>query len=142
MKPHEETWKSVGRFLAKEDGTSMPHKIGELGYTTSRDDVARAALASCAPEMARLLLDATTKLHAPCIWCHPSNYWGHTDSCPAMAVLVKAGVRSLSETRACKCGRSEGADPHSCPYRAEIYDDYDTRCNCCEACAHECAMDI
>lgn len=33
-------------------------------------------------------------------------------------------------------------EPHGCPYAEEINDDFTTKCNCCEACTHECAMDI
>jgi hypothetical protein len=44
-----------------------------------------------------------------------------------------------------KCSRclvNEEADPHTCPFRAEINDDNETECSCCEDCTHECAMDI
>jgi len=33
-------------------------------------------------------------------------------------------------------------EPHPCPYRADIYDDEETMCTCCEECVCECAMDI
>lgn len=41
----------------------------------------------------------------------------------------------------CKC---PSAESHTCPYAVEINEDEDedSLCNCCEACAHECAMDI
>ena len=41
----------------------------------------------------------------------------------------------------CKCG-NVGLEKHTCPFSAEIHDDYDTLCNCCSDCAHECAMDV
>lgn len=41
----------------------------------------------------------------------------------------------------CKCG-GEGEEDHSCPYQEDINDDYETKCNCCRECRHECAMDI
>jgi hypothetical protein len=40
------------------------------------------------------------------------------------------------------CQKAPARDHHECPYRVEINDDCTTMCNCCEACAHECAMDI
>ena len=39
----------------------------------------------------------------------------------------------------CRCPSSEA---HTCPYKAEINDDSITLCECCDNCAHECAMDI
>lgn len=39
------------------------------------------------------------------------------------------------------CG-GNGESMHGCPYREDIDGDYDYRCNCCDACRHECAMDI
>jgi hypothetical protein len=42
----------------------------------------------------------------------------------------------------CKCGKPGTDEPHECPYQAEINDCRDDVCNCCENCAHECAMDI
>lgn len=35
-----------------------------------------------------------------------------------------------------------GEPPHTCPYREELGDDYETLCTCCADCQHECAMDI
>lgn len=40
-----------------------------------------------------------------------------------------------------RCNRT-GLEPHTCPYTEEINEDYETMCNCCERCSHECAMDI
>lgn len=41
----------------------------------------------------------------------------------------------------CECG--DNAQPrHSCPYREEIRDDWETLCNCCDSCTRECAMDV
>jgi hypothetical protein len=42
-----------------------------------------------------------------------------------------------------RCSHSvPGTEPHVCPYRAEIGDDVETLCLCCEACEQECADDI
>ena len=35
----------------------------------------------------------------------------------------------------------EAKEPHTCPYAAEICDDHDTLCSCCDECEGECAMD-
>jgi len=43
--------------------------------------------------------------------------------------------------RLCKCGEPGPADSHPCPYKQEIHND-ETHCFCCEACEHECNMDI
>ncbi len=34
------------------------------------------------------------------------------------------------------------AAPHPCPFREDMNNDAETLCECCENCAHECAMDI
>ena len=41
----------------------------------------------------------------------------------------------------CKCG-AEGRDEHTCPFKSEINDDEETKCNCCEACTHDCLWDV
>lgn len=41
----------------------------------------------------------------------------------------------------CKCGKT-GSDDHTCPYKADIYDDYESLRNCCASCQYECAQDI
>ena len=41
----------------------------------------------------------------------------------------------------CVCG-SDGLEEHSCPFSEEIHGDYDSVCNCCSYCTHQCAMDI
>ncbi len=46
------------------------------------------------------------------------------------------------------CGRSHcpkdtpALSDHICPFKADINGDQKSRCNCCELCTHECAMDI
>ena len=48
------------------------------------------------------------------------------------------------EEEAMKCGScgGPGLEPHTCPFAEEIRDDHETKCNCCAACSHECAMDV
>lgn len=33
-------------------------------------------------------------------------------------------------------------EPHSCPYSEEIGGNYELQCRCCDACRHQCLMDI
>lgn len=42
----------------------------------------------------------------------------------------------------CKCGREGTEEGHVCPYATDIDCDYETLCNCCEACQEACADDI
>ena len=42
-----------------------------------------------------------------------------------------------------RCGNEKTAEPHSCPYAADVGNDpREDYCHCCEACQHECAQDI
>jgi len=40
------------------------------------------------------------------------------------------------------CHEAPATEQHTCPYAAELGDDHETLCNCCDDCAHQCAMDI
>jgi len=40
------------------------------------------------------------------------------------------------------CGAKVPEGLHPCPYAEEIHCDDTPCCNCCDACAHECAMEI
>ena len=41
------------------------------------------------------------------------------------------------------CEHSNDSDEsHICPYKAEIGDDTETLCNCCDDCRTDCAQDI
>ena len=35
-----------------------------------------------------------------------------------------------------------GAEPHTCPYKIELYDDHDTLCTCDSDQEYQCAMDV
>jgi len=41
----------------------------------------------------------------------------------------------------CTC-KTETIDEHFCPYKADIYDDYEDFCKCCDVCTEECAWDV
>jgi hypothetical protein len=40
------------------------------------------------------------------------------------------------------CGKNPASKPHTCPFQAEINDDEETLCNCCDECKQDCADDI
>lgn len=40
-----------------------------------------------------------------------------------------------------QCG-GEAQGSHTCPYKEEIHDDYETECNCCDNCRQSCCDDI
>ncbi len=49
----------------------------------------------------------------------------------------------MSETDKCQnCKEPVDVGLHTCPYRADVNNDSETLCNCCEKCAYQCAMDI
>lgn len=41
-----------------------------------------------------------------------------------------------------KCKKPVDGELHSCPFQADVHNDNTPCCNCCDDCAHECAMDI
>jgi hypothetical protein len=48
----------------------------------------------------------------------------------------------VDRARYCDGLGRQALEPHPCPYQEEINDDSESLCECCEACAYECAMDI
>ena len=42
----------------------------------------------------------------------------------------------------CKCRTIDSTEEHTCPYKTEIHDDFETMCNCCTDCTRECADDV
>ncbi len=44
------------------------------------------------------------------------------------------------EVKMCRCDKNPEQPDHVCPYSYEMGEAIE--CNCCEACTHECAMDI
>ena len=41
-----------------------------------------------------------------------------------------------------RCEKKEAQSEHMCPFKFEIYDDKEYKCNCCSECELECAMDV
>jgi hypothetical protein len=41
-----------------------------------------------------------------------------------------------------RCQYNEAQSPHTCPYAAEIADDRETLCTCCDECETQCCQDI
>lgn len=41
-----------------------------------------------------------------------------------------------------QCHKNKAKDLHTCPYSEDVKGDYETKCNCCPDCEHECCMDI
>ena len=41
-----------------------------------------------------------------------------------------------------RCNSKEDTSLHTCPYKTEINDDYESVCDCCSDCEYECCMDI
>lgn len=41
-----------------------------------------------------------------------------------------------------RCKSNTAKESHGCPYAEDIGGDYDTKCDCCDDCEHQCAMDI
>lgn len=41
-----------------------------------------------------------------------------------------------------KCSKAPAEPDHECPYRGEIDGDYDTLCDCCDACRGQCSDDV
>ena len=40
------------------------------------------------------------------------------------------------------CCKNEKRDDHTCPYKVEINENEDYKCNCCEECEYNCSQDI
>lgn len=46
------------------------------------------------------------------------------------------------EPTSCDRCNSPSFELHTCPFAVDIHGDYESLCNCCENCTHQCAMDI
>jgi hypothetical protein len=60
--------------------------------------------------------------------CIVPNCPGCDDGSPERALTYECGCAS--------------AVVRNCPYANDVNNDDEQRCKCCDACAHECAMDI
>ena len=56
-------------------------------------------------------------------------------------MMEEAGVQVVVVNAKCKCGERGSDDPHTCPFAEDVHRS-SVECNCCDACAAECAMDI
>lgn len=89
-----------------------------------------------------------------------SDWYGHGERAAASSSInsreigelrkefaaLKARVEQLEHHAGPRCPKCNDVgespiSPHACPFKREIHDD-DSLCTCCDACAHECAMDI
>lgn len=80
--------------------------------------------------------------------------WPHQrDRVAGLSVTAQRGTgmkvlkQGLAEALTCLGGRGGGCshpatEPHTCPFREEISDDYETMCRCCGVCQRECAYDV
>jgi hypothetical protein len=51
-------------------------------------------------------------------------------------------MKEENETETCDRCNNEAGDLHTCPFKEEINGNYESLCNCCSDCRHECCMDI
>ncbi len=40
------------------------------------------------------------------------------------------------------CETRPREEDHTCPFAEDVNGDFDSLCDCCDDCTHECAMDI
>lgn len=59
-----------------------------------------------------------------------------------MALCLKFANHTADSETCQRCRKEPATEPHTCPFAEDIHDDSETLCNCCDDCAHECAMDI
>lgn len=59
-----------------------------------------------------------------------------------IARSAKRKEKRYSKVGKCKCGNNYKVGLHSCPFKEDMYGDYNTLCTCCNECRHNCAMDI
>jgi hypothetical protein len=55
--------------------------------------------------------------------------------------LRKIMERALNPEPKCTC-ETEKIEPHRCPFRCEIKEDFESLCTCCRVCEKNCADDI
>lgn len=59
-------------------------------------------------------------------------------------ILLKQGDEKASvEVSKCQsCKTAEAAPLHVCPFLSDVHNDDESKCNCCDECATNCAMEI
>lgn len=73
------------------------------------------------------------------------SYWnnkGEYDEERVRRMLIRKRKRWSKLVHSCKCGNTQKSTLHTCPFKTDMNDDYDSLCRCCSDCTHECAMDI
>lgn len=56
--------------------------------------------------------------------------------------LIMKDEKEVSLEKMCKCGVNPAEPLHECPYQADVNNDPDSLCDCCEVCTQQCADDI
>ena len=51
-------------------------------------------------------------------------------------------LTEISNCGGCRGCKNPPQEEHSCPYQADVNNDEEYQCTCCEDCTHECAMEI
>lgn len=52
-------------------------------------------------------------------------------------------MKTILNKKIClKCKIERANKKHTCTYNKEIKNDYKSKCNCCDYCMKDCAMDI
>jgi hypothetical protein len=64
---------------------------------------------------------------------HGNNQWDRALTFAAKNIKEHFGVEEQVQ---------DSKELHTCPYREEIYNDYESLCDCDEEQQHQCAMDI
>lgn len=97
----EETWTSSGNEPDIVDGNgvhgtfdsgTVDDSTGDMDDSNFEKDVARARLAACAPELARLVLQLSA-WGCPICERTPGEGEAHREDCALDALLRKAGIR-------------------------------------------------
>jgi hypothetical protein len=55
---------------------------------------------------------------------------------------IQAGLDAIAELESQQEQPKQVNELHTCPYREELYGDYETLCACDREATHQCAMDI
>lgn len=97
MKPREETWEAWGLTLHLQGAREIIADFAHDTAPSTEHEDARAKLAACAPEMARMLLeqyvftgDSADQTCPTC--CMDLFHSEHADGCELQALLKKAGI--------------------------------------------------
>jgi hypothetical protein len=56
-------------------------------------------------------------------------------------VKMKKQVKCSGRDGVVSCPNN-GMKKHTCPYKSDVFDDQETKCNCCESCQQNCCMEV